>query len=83
MSQKALAELREDMIVLVHAQHAFESMQTVMARKDAVADSLADVWNSHLDLRERLLHKIISSPLMQQAGFEESLLRVLNNRKQK
>lgn len=81
MSQNALAELREDMIVLVHAQQAFESMQAIMARKDSVADTLADVWNSQLDLRDRLLHKMLSNPLMQQAGLEESLLRVLNNRK--
>jgi len=82
-SHELMVELREDLVVLVNAQSAFESMAIVMARKDAISDSLADVWNSHLDLRERLLNKILANPLMQQAGLEQSLLQVLNKRKQK
>ena len=69
-----------DFQALRSCQQSLATLKPFMDKKDETADALSDVWNTLLDCRSRLVHKILDDPIMSYAGLEDQILSVLQDR---
>jgi len=69
-----------DFQALKSCQQSLAALKPFLDKKDETADALSDVWNTLLDCRTRLVHKILDDPIMSYAGLDDQILSVLQDR---
>ena len=62
--------LRQDMLSLVEACRALDVLRPLMEKKDDASNTLADVWNTLIDLQLRIIHKVFDNSPELKENFE-------------
>jgi hypothetical protein len=72
--------VKTDLRALGEVQQSFCILEPLLAKKDDVANTLADVWNALLDARACIINKILDSNVMGAASLECDLKDILQRR---